>query len=105
MRIDCLRGGPAMTALLAAFEAAQQDFELGVMVAAPTADQKVSIDYHLIFTIADTVVALTPNETRWLGAVLINQPPGSGQRRDDYQRFGRTLLGLADEAPGPHGVH
>jgi len=105
MRIECLQGPAGMYALIRAFDQASQDFELGIVVA--TLPGSSLTDCHLLFTIGDMTAALTVTETRWLAEKLINEPPVSenAEVKHDFQRFGRVLLSVAADVPGPHGVH
>ena len=103
MQIDALRGHVGMLALLRAFHEAGQVFELETMIAVPVEGEGRGA-FHLLFTIGDTTAALSLPETRWFADQLINQlsrhPQGA-----DCVRFGRMLLSILAESPGPHGPH
>lgn len=92
-------GGPlGMLALMEAFRASAQEFNLAV-TAATAIDG--AIGPRVLFTIEKTTVALTPEETRTLAATLIGQ-----SQVPDLEGFGRLLLKAMAELPGSHqGLH
>jgi hypothetical protein len=103
MRIDALRGHVGMMALLRAFRDAGRAFELETMIAVPV--EASQGDYHLLFTIGSTTAALSLTETRWFANELINVSGLTGDTAGDVERFGRMMLSVLAESPGPHGVH
>jgi hypothetical protein len=102
MQINALRGRDGMYALMEAWRHAGQEFELGVMVATPVESAE---GYHLLFTIGETTAAMTLAETKWLADSLIEKTGPFGPLGRDLQSFGRMMLAILAEAPGPHGVH
>ena len=102
MRIDALRGQVGMMALLRAFRDAGPVFELETMIAIPV---EGSQGYHLLFTIGSTTAALSLPETRWFADGLINAAGLPDSVAHDLERFGRMMLSILAESPGPHGAH
>jgi hypothetical protein len=103
MRIDALRGQAGMLALLRAFRDAGRVFEIETMIAVPVEGSQGG--YHLLFTIGSTTAALSLPETRWFADGLINVSGLPEAEAHDLERFGRMMLSILAESPGPHGAH
>jgi hypothetical protein len=104
MRTEALRGHVGMLALLRAFRLAGQVFHLETMMAVPVETGRGA--HHLLFTIGDTTAALTLPEVQWYADQLIDHPTGiDADTAGDMERFGRMMLSILAEQPGPHGAH
>ena len=104
MRIDALTGHVGMLALLRAFHEAGQTFEVEALIAVPVEAGRGA--FHLLFTIGDTTAALSLPEVRWFADQLTGSTVGvPAPLAGDMARFGRLMLSVLAEAPGPHGLH
>jgi len=92
-----------MLALLRAFRDAGREFNLGVMVAVPVNGPDGR--YRLLFSIGETTAAMTVGEAQWFADNLIEHSGGMGQLSEDLEQFGRMVVSIIAEAPGPHGMH
>lgn len=101
MRIKALSGIVGMMALVRAFYDAGRAFEMETMYAVPV---EAKLGPHFLFTIGDTTAALSLRETQWFADQLI-ELAAPGPVTADLQRFGRMMLAILAEAPGPHGVN
>jgi len=101
MRIDALRGHVGMLALMRAVLEAGDVFALEALIAKPTDKAKGAL--HLVMRIGDTAAALSLDEARWFADQMITQT--HGPKAGDLECFGRLMLSILKEAPGPHGAH
>lgn len=102
-QVDALHGRAGMFALLRAFREAGREFSLGVMVAVPVNEPDGR--HRLLFSIGETTAAMTVAEAQWFAGNLIENSGGLGQLSDDLEQFGRIMISIIAEAPGPHGMH
>jgi hypothetical protein len=101
MRIDALHGHVGMLALMRAVLEAGDVFALEALIATPTDPTRGA--HHLVMRIGDTAAALSLPEARWFADQMINQT--HGPKAGDLECFGRLMLSILKEAPGPHGAH
>lgn len=100
-RVNALRGIAGAQALLCAFIAAPNKFELKIATATAVDGPEGRL---LMFTVGDTSAAFTVEETRHLADALVLKSDSMGPLAGDLEHLGRVLLAVL-EGPGPHGAH